>query len=70
MPMVGGFGAAKTADDEVVALLSHAAVAAAIEAAAGAGAVTPFSYKTQVVRCRGAAPHCSVAAIKKSLCDA
>ena len=55
MPMVGGFGAAKPADEEVAAVLSHAAVAEAIKNATGPGEVTPYSYKTQVVRGRGAA---------------
>ena len=50
MVMVGGFGAAKPADEEVAALLAGEAVAAAIAAAAGAGAVAAQSYKTQVVR--------------------
>ncbi len=50
MPMVGGFGDAKPADEDVAAVLSHAAVAEAIKNAAGPGEVTPFSYKTQVVR--------------------
>ena len=50
MPMVGGFGDAKPADEDVAAVLSHAAVAKAIKNAAGPGDVTPFSYKTQVVR--------------------
>ena len=54
MVMVGGFGAAKPADEEVTALLAVEAVAAAIAAAAGAGAVSAQSYKTQVVR----APRC------------